>query len=87
MTSSTLPSSEYRLRSTIAIRLASLWWRGRQRGLPDLALVQLAVAEQHEDVGSRGRYPRAEAMPRPTDSAWPSEPELKSTPGTCVMSG
>ena len=57
-------------------------------GLPDLALLALAVAE--EDVGAarpcpRWRAPRAK--PRPAERPMPSEPVEMSMPGSLFMSG
>ena len=76
MTSSTLPSSWYPLRSTIAISRPTLVMCGGQRGLPDLALLHLAIAEHDEDAEGPALHPAGQSHARARRrDAWPIEPE------------
>ena len=54
--------------------------RRRQRRFPHGPFLQLAVAEQHDGARVRPVELLGQAMPMPTDSAWPSEPVANSTP-------
>ena len=61
---------------------------GRDVGrLPDLALLALAVAEQHLGQEVLAQLPAPSAMPRPAERPMPSEPVEMSMPGSLFMSG
>ena len=76
------PSACMLLTSTMAIRLSSLWLRGRHGRLPGRALVEFAVGEQVVDEAGRllALQPEAHADGDRT-SPCPSEPPVISMPG------
>ena len=58
------------------------------RGLPHLALLALAVAEQHEGAEVLAQVaPPPRAMPSPAERPMPSDPVEMSMPGSLFMSG
>ena len=77
ITSSTLPSSECSLRSMIATRSPRPVMSGRHRRLPYLALVELAVAEEHEHVEVALGQPPAECHAEPGRQRVPERPRAE----------
>ncbi len=68
--------------STITVRLSRPKRGADDHGLPDHALLHLAVADHHPGALRRaGASGRPRRSPAPTARPWPSEPVETSTPG------